>query len=159
MNLYIKVDNGVTTSHPAYESNLLQAFGVIPNNWEPFVRVERPRPDTYKTFADPEFIYAKVNGVWTDVWRFRDMTPEEKLEEQRIVKNRWANRRQAENFTAWVFDEMLCDFVPPFPKPNDGKDYFWQGTTSSWVEKPQYPEDGKTYRLNFTSATWEEVLI
>ena len=157
MNLHIKVENGITVTHPAHEDNLLQAFGEIPTNWERFIRVERPIPPLYKTFDDPEFVYEKINGVWTDVWCFRDMTLEEKLEKQDIVKLKWANRRQANNFTAWTFDEALCNFVPPFPKPTDGKDYFWQGTTLSWVEKPQYPDDGKTYRLNFTSAMWEEV--
>lgn len=157
MKLYIKVENGLTIEHPAFEDNLLDAFGEIPVGWEPFVRVEKPTPPLYKEFDYPEVVYAKVNGVWTDVWRFRDMTPEEKLQRQQDVKNMWAKRRQLENFAAWVFDESLCDFVPPIPRPTDGKNYFWQGTTLSWVERPPYPEDGKTYRLNFTSAMWEEV--
>jgi len=158
MKLYIQIENGVCINHPALEDNLLQAYGHIPADWEPFVRVERPDAPLYKTFDHPEVVYIKVDDVWTDVWRFRDMTSEEKLDFQNNVKDVWFNRRQAENFTAWTFDETICDFVPPFPRPNDGKEYFWQGTTSSWVEKPAYPEDGKIYRLNFTSATWEEVV-
>lgn len=159
MNLYIQIENGVPINHPALEENLLGAFGEIPSNWEPFVRVPKPIPPLYKTFDDPEVEYAKVDGVWADVWHLRDMTPEEKINHQNNYKDWWSKRRQLENFSAWIFDESICDYVPPFPKPNDGKDYFWQGTTSSWVEKPPYPEDGKTYRLNFTLAAWEEVVI
>jgi hypothetical protein len=157
MNLYIQIENGVPINHPALEENLLDAFGVIPVDWERFVRVEQPIPPLYKTFDEPDIVYEKVDGVWTDVWRLRDMNPEEKLIKQAGVKELWVSRRQAENFAAWTFDEALCDFVPPLPRPDDGKNYFWQGTTLSWVEKPQYPDDGKTYRLNFTSAMWEEV--
>lgn len=157
MKLYIKTENGVTIEHPALEENLLDAFGCIPENWEPFLRVPYPTLPLYKTLEPLEPSYQKIDGVWTDVWSFRDMTPEEKLEQQAIVKNRWANRPQAENFVAWTFDETLCDFVPPIPKPTDGKNYFWQGATSSWIERPPYPEDGKNYRLNFTSGVWEEV--
>jgi len=160
MNFYIQVENGVTVNHPAAEDNLLEAFGKIPSNWELIIRNDKPyNPPLYKTFDNPEVVYEKVDGVWTEVWRLRDMTAEEKLFKQEMAKKLWAGRRQLENFSAWVFDESVCDYVPPFPKPQDGKDYFWQGTTSSWVEKPPYPEDGKTYRLNFTLAAWEEVVI
>jgi hypothetical protein len=156
MILYIQIENGVPINHPAYEENLLNAFGTIPVDWERFVRVKQPTPSVYKTFDDPDYVYEKIDGAWTDVWRLRDMTPEEKLIKQAEVKEWWASRRQLENFSAWVFDEATCDYVPPFPRPDDGKFYFWQGITSSWVEKPPYPDDGKTYRLNFTSAMWEE---
>lgn len=157
MNLYIQIENGVPIGHPAFEDNLLDAFGSIPENWELFLRVPCPKFPLYKTLEPLEPSYQKIDGVWTDVWSFRDMTPEEKLEQQTLVKYRWANRLQAENFVAWTFDEALCDFVPPIPRPTDGKNYFWQGATLSWVERPPYPEDGKNYRLNFTSGVWEEV--
>ena len=157
MKLFIKIENGVPVNHPAYEDNLVAAFGGVPEDWELFERVEKPEPPLYKAFDDPEFVYEKVNGVWTDVWRFRDMTDAEKTHYQDYIKLGWSKRRQLENFAAWVFDEVVCDYVPPFPKPNDGKDYFWQGVTSSWVEKPQCPDDGKMYKLNFTLGVWEEV--
>ena len=43
MNLYIETNNGQTINHPAFEDNLIQAFGSIPEHFEPFVRVERPK--------------------------------------------------------------------------------------------------------------------
>ena len=65
MNLYIEIENGVAKNHPAFEDNLLEAFGAIPENWESFVRVETPIIDVYEV---RELVYAKVDGVWTDVW-------------------------------------------------------------------------------------------
>jgi len=42
MNLYIQVENGITKNHPAFEDNLIQAFGSVPQQWELFIRVEPP---------------------------------------------------------------------------------------------------------------------
>ena len=50
MNLYIQIENNQPINHPAFEENLLQAFGAIPAHWEPFVRVERPLPTLYQMF-------------------------------------------------------------------------------------------------------------
>jgi len=156
MQLYIEIENGAPKNHPALEQNLLDAYGEIPTGWEPFLRVEKPKPPLYSVHDGEPAVYEKVDGVWQDVWRFRDMTSEEKLVAQNDVKLMWQNRKQAENFTAWVFSEELCDFVPPIPRPTDGKEYFWHGVTSSWVQRPPYPRDGKPYILNFTLGVWEE---
>ena len=59
-------------------------------------------------------------------------------------------------FIAWVFNEETLKYEPPIPRPETGE-YFWQGTTLSWVEKPQLPDDSKEYRLDFASATWVEI--
>lgn len=73
MNLYIQTENGVTVNHPAYEANLLQAFGSVPSNWIPFVRVHCPVAGTYQVFDSPEPTYEYHNDVWTDVWSLREM--------------------------------------------------------------------------------------
>jgi len=80
--------------------------------------------------------YQFVDGVWTDVWQTREMTPEEKLEKQNIAKEIWNARPNRENFLAWTFDEDTCEFVPPVPKPIDGKQYYWDGPSNSWKEIP-----------------------
>jgi hypothetical protein len=86
MNLYIEIENGQTKNHPAFEENLLQAFGAIPENWEPFVRVERPN-NNYQIVENDAPTYTKIDGVWTDVWQVRDMTDEEKaIREQAFSK-------------------------------------------------------------------------
>ena len=51
MNLYIETENGATKNHPAFEENLIQAFGSIPEHWEAFIRVEKPIPSLYQ-FVD-----------------------------------------------------------------------------------------------------------
>jgi hypothetical protein len=156
MNLYIKVENGWVKGHPAVEENLIQAFGAIPEHWEPFVRVERPTLEVYQILVSSEAAYLKINGVWTDVWSIRDMTSEEKAAKQQEVKDGWTSLPNHQNFTAWVFDEATCSYEPPVPRPTD-RPVFWQGMTNSWVDVPKYPTDGKTYKLDFASATWVEV--
>jgi hypothetical protein len=154
MNLYIETDiNGNTVNHPAFEDNLIQAFGTIPNHWEPFIRVESPIPSLYKTLDPPNPTYQKVDGVWTDVWTIRDMTDAEKAELQQNIQARWNSSPNRDNFSAWTFDEAICGYAPPTPRPTDG-DYFWQGTTNSWVLRPPYPDDGKNYKLDFLTGTW-----
>jgi hypothetical protein len=153
MNLYIQIENGQTINHPAFEDNLIQAFGSIPTNWEPFTRVDMPVPTVYQVLDSTEPTYQKVNGVWTDVWALRDMTDAEKTAKQQSVKDAW-NEKPRPNLTAWTFDETTCSYKAPIPKPNDGKQYFWQGTTNTWVEQPPYPTDGKQYKLDFATATW-----
>ena len=156
MNLYIETENGQTKNHPAFEDNLIAAFGSVPAHWVPFERVERPVLGVYEVWAEEELTYEIVDGVYKDVWHKRDMTAEEKTARQQGVKDLWAVRDQAENFAAWTFDEATCAYVPPTLMPETGN-YFWQGTTLSWVAVPQRPNDGKQYKLDFASASWVEV--
>jgi hypothetical protein len=153
MNLYIQIENGQPINHPAFEENLIYALGSVPSNWEPFVRVERPIPTVYQVLDSQDPTYQKVDGVWTDVWSLRDMTADEKNAKQQVVKDAWSVLPNLDNFTAWTFDEAACKYVPPTPMPTDG-DYFWQGTTNSWVIVPPYPDDGKKYKLDVPTATW-----
>ena len=155
MNLYIEIEGGVPKNHPAFEANLIEAFGEIPPNWEPFVRVERPKLSRYQTLTSEQSSYQKVNGVWTDVWDVYEMTAEERAAKQQQVKADWASIPNNENFATWVFDEATCTYQPPVPRPTD-RPVFWQGTTNSWVDLPPYPTDGKSYRLDVISGTWVE---
>jgi hypothetical protein len=92
MKLFIQIENNQPVNHPAFEENLLEVFGKILDNWEEFVRVEKPKVDVYKVI-DPNFSeYKKVDGVWTDVWSVRDMTDEEKIIlDQEIAKAQEVN--------------------------------------------------------------------
>jgi hypothetical protein len=135
MNLYIETDeNGNTKNHPAYEDNLIQAFGSVPLHWEPFVRVQRPKLGIYQVLDSEDPTYQKIDGVWTDVWPLRDMTEQEKTVKQQEAKDLWASLPNRDNFTAWTFDEATCQYVPPTPRPDDGKIYRWDGATNAWVE-------------------------
>jgi hypothetical protein len=154
MNLYIETDsNGNPINHPAFEDNLLEVFGGIPEHWESFIRLEMPKPSVYQVLVSQDPTYQKINGVWTDVWALRDMTDSEKAAKQQAVKDAW-NSEPRPNLTAWTFDEATCSYQPPTPKPNDGQEYFWQGTTNTWQIRPPYPTDGKQYKLDYPTATW-----
>ena len=158
MNIYIKTENGVPKNHPAFEDNLIQAFGVIPANWEPFIRVERPVPDVYQVLESQEAVYAKVDGVWTDVWTVRDMTAEEKEGAKqaaiKTAKDAWAARPQVENWSAWVFNEQTIKYEPPIPRPEpvEGKIVFWCGADANWKETPARPEG--EYKFDFFAWNW-----
>ena len=154
MNLYIKTENGETRNHPAFESNLLQAFGSIPANWEPFIRVERPVPTVYQVLESDQPVYSKVNGVWTDVWSVRDMTAEEKAAKQQAVRDAFNSREQAANWSAWALDEATCTMIPPTPRPApvEGKIVFWCGADNNWKEAPARPEG--QYKFDFFAWEW-----
>jgi hypothetical protein len=36
-------------------------------------------------------------------------------------------------FDSWVLDEETCQWVPPIPRPDDGKRYYWDEPAISWV--------------------------
>ena len=154
MNLYIKTENGETKKHPAFEDNLIAAFGVVPENWEPFVRVERPVLTVYQVLESDIPVYAKVDGVWTDVWTVRDMTAEEKTAKQQTIITLFNSQEQAENWSAWTFDEATCDMVPPVPRPApvEGMSVMWCGADGNWKEAPARPE-GK-YKFDFFAWAW-----
>lgn len=135
MNLYIQTENGNAINHPAFEDNLMAAFnGIVPPNWEKFIRVERPIPTVYQVLVSEESSYELVDGVWTDVWALRDMTSDEITAKQQAEKDMWLALPNRENFTAWTFNEDTCQYEPPIPRPTDGKIYRWNGITNSWVE-------------------------
>ena len=163
MNLYIETENGQTKNHPAFEENLLQAFGVIPENWEPFVRVDPTKISPYKVLLSQESTYQKIDGVWTDVFPIRDMTAEEKAEKQQASITFFNNREQASNWSAWIFDEETCKMVPPIPRPapdeeklNQSIMTFWCGAENNWKDTPTKPTDGQ-YKFDFFAWQWVKV--
>lgn len=84
MQLYIKVIDGNCVNHPAYINNLIQAFGKIPNDWEPFQRTE-PVLGEYEVLVSTKPTYQKIGDVWMDVWNIRQMTDDERAQRDRIT--------------------------------------------------------------------------
>lgn len=159
MNLYIETENGTTKNHPAFKDNLLQAFGSIPAHWEPFTRVERPTLGVYQLLETEEPVYAKVNGVWTDVWSVRDMTAEEKTAKQQAAINLFNDRDYASNWSAWTLDEATCVMVPPIPRPEsvEGLLVMWCGADNNWKEAPIRPMGNIQYKFDFFAWQWVEI--
>lgn len=164
MNLYIETENGVTKNHPAFEDNLMQAFGKIPAQWEPFTRIEQPQLTETQLFEDPRRTYEKVNGVWADVFHIREMTAEEKEAARqtniKTIQDSWANREQAENWAAWTFDEKTIKYVPPIPRPEpiEGVLVMWCGAESNWKVTPDRPSDSGQYKFDFFAWQWVAVV-
>ena len=169
MNLYIETENGVTKNHPAFEDNLIQAFGSVPAHWEPFTRVERPVPGIYQVLENQEAVYAKVNGVWTDVWTVREMTTEEKEVTRQAaitaVQTAWMERPQIENWSAWVFNEEAIKYEPPIPRPAidetkvaAGIMTFWCGADNNWKDTPAKPVDENQYKFDYLAWQWVAVV-
>jgi hypothetical protein len=163
MNLYIETQDGQPVNHPAFEDNLMQAFGAIPAHWEPFTRVERPTPGVYQLLESDEAVYAKVDGVWTDVWTVRDMTAEEKTAKQQAVITAFNTREQAENWSAWTLDEATCTMVPPIPRPEPDETKLaqriltmWCGADANWKDTPVRPEGN--YKFDFIAWQWVEAV-
>ena len=160
MNLYIETENGATKNHPAFEHNLIQAFGSVPAHWEPFTRVERPALGVYDVLESNEPTYGKVNGTWTDIWTVRFMTAEEKTAKQQAVIAAFNNREYASNWSAWTFDEATCRMHPPIPRPEpvDGLDIRWCGADNNWKEVPDFPIDDNQYKFDFFAWQWVQVV-
>jgi len=161
MNLYIQVENGQTVNHPAFEDNLIQAFGSVPSNWEPFDRIERPVPGIYEVIPDQP-VYQKIDGRWKDVWDVRPMTDAEKTAKQQAVITEFNNREQAENWSAWTLDEATNTMVPPIPRPEPDEaklvqriSTFWCGADNNWKDTPVRPEGN--YKFDFFAWQWVEI--
>ena len=134
MELFIRIVDGQPFEHPILGDNFRQAFPDIDvNNLPPeFARFERvPRPSLiYAALNSNQPTYQWVDGVVKDVWDVTPMTPQEIADKQNAVKAVWATFP----FQSWVFNEELCKFEAPTPRPDDNKAYVWDESTTSWVE-------------------------
>jgi hypothetical protein len=142
MNLYIETEDGVAKNHPALEDNLIQAFGSVPEEWKPFVRVE---PPVVGVFSVCECVYELVNNVYTDVHNVRPMTAEEKT--ATIAE---AKANLPPNWT--LNEETLQPSQPPRPTVKGEYPYKFDLETNQWLESdvPPLPswipsEDGLRY--------------
>lgn len=164
----IEIDSttGQPIGHPFVVSNIIEAYGYVPDNFQPFNRTAYSGSATlgvYQKFNDT-YVLNTLTNVWEDSWEIVDMSDEEKAEKQNITRIFWASSPDADNVADWVLDEATCRFVPPMPRPTDtppeGQRYLWQGSSKSWQIAPLAPpNDGKQYYWNFTTWAWEEVAV
>ena len=129
MALYIEIENNNAKNHPIDADNLKLAYPNIdinnlPANFASFQRKEKPVVGVYE--VDLGDSYAIENGVWTDVYNIRTMTPAEKIAKQDQVK------ATLNPPASWVWSETFCNYVAPVDCPSDGNLYDWNETTTSW---------------------------
>lgn len=134
MELFIRIQNGQPFEHPILGDNFRQAFpNIDTNNLPPefarFVRVEPPAVGVYE--KNQTVSYQLIDGAYTDVFSVEQMTMEEIAIKKQSVRDEWAANN---GFASWTFDAALCQFVPPTPRPTDGKVYRWDEPTTAWVE-------------------------
>lgn len=134
MNLYIRVKNDEAFEHPIFEENFKQAFPEIDINNLPegFAKFERiPAPPLGPYEKDQYVKYEKgTDGIYRDVWYTSQMSNQEILKKQEQVKQQWIEY----GYSSWIFDENTCSFIPPTPYPNDGKNYYWDEPSLSWIK-------------------------
>jgi hypothetical protein len=163
MDFFIQIRNGKPFEHPILGDNFRQAFPHIDvNNLPPeFAKFERVKCQLgpYQVLTQNDPTYEFVGGIWKDVWHTREMTAEEKTDKQQKTINAFRNRPQAENWSAWIFDEETCTMKPPIPRPApvEGKIVFWCGADNNWKEAPSYPTDGSNYNFDFLAWQWVAV--
>lgn len=133
MNLYIQLENNVPLHHPILKENLLEAFpGIdlenLPATVAPFQKTLLPTLAVYEKLVYTS--YELVNGTVHEVHHTEFMTDLEKTEFQNKIQQAWQDR---EGFASWTFDPTTANFIPPTPKPQDGKPYVWDEPTIGWL--------------------------
>lgn len=134
MELFIRIKDGQPFEHPILGDNFRQAFPDVDTNNLPaefarFVRVEFPMLGPYK--KNLTVSYQLINGVYTDVFAWEEMTAEEIAVTQQEAKDSWTENG---GFASWLFNETTCSFEAPIPYPNDDKRYSWNEEQLAWVE-------------------------
>lgn len=170
MDFFIRIKNGLPFEHPIFGDNFRQAFpDVDVNNLPPefarFERIPRPTLGPYEVFTSDDPTYELSNGVCKDVWHTRAMRAEEITEKQQAVITGFRSREQAENWSAWTFDEATCTMVPPIPRPapdqtklSAGIFTMWCGADSNWRDTPAKPVDDNQYTFDFLAWQWVQVV-
>jgi hypothetical protein len=134
MELYIRIKDGQPFEHPILGDNFRQAFpdvdtNNLPADFAKFIRVERPMLGPYE--KNQILSYQLVDGVYFDVFSCEQMTTEEILLKQTETKTNWTFNN---GYASWIFDETICGYIPPIPKPIDNKRYRWNEQTIAWNE-------------------------
>jgi hypothetical protein len=164
-SLFIKLDeNGRPESHPILEQNLADLIeGFDPTNppkgFVKFVKVPVPEMHPYEKYEyldyeySPELSEEYGQETWHEVHHIQRMNEQERND---IIKK---FKYLKPDLSDWVFDENTMSLVPPVPKPNDGKNYYWNTDVKAWQEnKPNLYFDevlelAKVIGIDLHSAT------
>lgn len=126
MNLFIQIADGQPVNHPMLETNVLEFYGVIPEDFVPFHRVSfNDTGLTCGVFQKTISIYVNKDGTWQDEWAVVDMTPEERQEKIDRVQSKPPGLNM-------VLDTETLKWSPAIEKPKGA--YIWNNTTGEWVK-------------------------
>ena len=163
MELYIRLVDNYPVEHPILGDNFRAAFPEIDTNNLPpefarFKRIEAPLLGRYE--KNQTRSYQFIDGVWTDCFVCEQMSDEEiKTVQIQEVKNNWARRPYASNWSAWTLDEATCTMVPPIPRPDIDQTKIdaniftvWCGEDNNWKDTPIKPEG--EYKFDFLAWAW-----
>ena len=156
MELYIRIKDGQPFEHPILGDNFRAAFPEVdtnnlPQDFARFQRIEAPLLGVYELNQRVQYERG-ADGVYRDVWYCDQMTADQIKEKQDAVKANWA----VNGFSSWIFDEATCSFNPPVPRPEDGNNYAWRESDTSWVLIPPYPDTSKPYHFDVENGEWVE---
>lgn len=161
MRLIVRVENESPVGGPILEDNFVVAFPNIDvdnlsEGWAYFEKTEKPTFDqvgVYQVLENEPEIVLQENGTYKEVWTIRNMTDEEKLAKQNLIKELWTNPVNA-RLTSWTFNEATCQYEAPVAMPADANEveYQWVDATQEWVAKPN---DGQEYVFNHETEEWE----
>ena len=153
MKLYIQIVDGATFQHPMLESNLLEAFPGInledeASGFAKFVRIEPPVLGPYE--KNQTVTYEMVDGVYTDVFKCEQLTPEEKVAKQNDVKQAFSQNPdyfEDDTFVSKLQDPNArgCELGKWFF--GDSIDIFLK-TTQMMLNNPEVPSSSDNYSMN-----------
>ena len=131
--LFIQMRDGQPYEHPITESNMRLAFpnldlDNLPDTFAEFERVAPPELGPYE--KNLQVSYELVDGKYKDVFTKENLTDAEKTAKQNQVKAEWAENN---GYASWTFNEDTCAFEAPTPAPDDGKIYYWEEESLSWL--------------------------
>lgn len=106
MILYIKVEDGKAVDHPVANWNLMDVYGKIPTNYEPFLRTPMPSLERYEVEDTDASTYIEADGMWTDAWPRRQMTDDERAE---VDAAHMAELVKVEAHIRGIWEEYLAD--------------------------------------------------
>ena len=133
---YILVKDGVATSHPITEENILISFPRIdfdnlPDNIAKFEYRGRPPVGAFEVYEEVKYKWDPKKKVFFDVHKIRPMN-EEELQEEKEKSINFFN--ETYGYKSWVWEDETFSMEAPFDKPKDGKNYEWNEDIENWVE-------------------------
>jgi hypothetical protein len=131
MNCYIKVINGQTVDHPVLMDNLFSVFGSIPEQYQPFYRIQQPANLLPSPFykAQNTYVLGQDGVTWQDSWTAVEMTSDEQAT---LIAETQANP-PGPNLT---LNTTNLQWIPNTTKPDDGNKYYWNFQSGEWVVVP-----------------------